>query len=427
MAYESTGTLTTVTRQSDSKATTLSVAANIPTGTSIDAIVKQDESGGTTANSTQSVALSDGTNTYSLSGFTATSGASYWIEFTISTSDTSVTPSVDDASVYAASDLTGSGVGTETHTWTSESDWSGGTFTDTSTDGSGNLTLGPISSPQTFNWTLDIPANGIGDEQSRVELRDASTSTVLKSASALPGDGSKSGSWQVDVASHPDIEAYAQAGANNQGNATAQINDFQGGLVSVTDTTDDTTTETATVTKNYEYTLTGSYETADWVFSEPTTATKLSWSGVTLPNAGDAVTVTVENADGTSTHVEPLTVGSGSALFEIPPDTVYRLVVDVSTDTPGSTPAVGSLTLETHTPTTGLSVTNTRDAEADLAWDSLSVCDGYQILQAESTPVTTSDSVAYSNTDNTNTTATITGLENGEQYYWNVRAVYSGE
>jgi hypothetical protein len=97
--YESSGTLTTETKKADGMANSLEVVATVPTDTSITVTVKQDKTGGTTADASESKTVEDGTNSYDLSSFAANGGSTYWLVFDISTSDTSVTPSVDDATL----------------------------------------------------------------------------------------------------------------------------------------------------------------------------------------------------------------------------------------------------------------------------------------------------------------------------------------
>jgi hypothetical protein len=97
--YETSGTLTTQAKQADGEAYEVQFVATVPTDTSVTATIKQDESGGTTADSTEQVSVGDGTNTYSLSNFANSVGGTYWIQFDLSTSDDSATPNVDDAIV----------------------------------------------------------------------------------------------------------------------------------------------------------------------------------------------------------------------------------------------------------------------------------------------------------------------------------------
>lgn len=98
--YETSGSLTTETKQADAAALELTVAATVPSDTSVSATVKQDESGSQTADSTESVSLLDGTNSYDLSSFAIADGGTYWIEFDLSTSDDSVTPSIDEVTLH---------------------------------------------------------------------------------------------------------------------------------------------------------------------------------------------------------------------------------------------------------------------------------------------------------------------------------------
>jgi len=98
MAFESDGYLVTDTRTSGFEATEIDLTVTVPTDTQIDVTVYQDTSGGTTADNTETLAdVSSGTTP--LSNFEAASGATYWLRFDLSTSDSSVTPEVDAATV----------------------------------------------------------------------------------------------------------------------------------------------------------------------------------------------------------------------------------------------------------------------------------------------------------------------------------------
>jgi hypothetical protein len=99
MTFETNGSLTTATKQVDGKATNISISATLPTNTSASVTVKQDESGGQTADGAESVTLTDGTTTADLTSFTNTDGSTYWLTFSLSTSDDSTTPSVDSATL----------------------------------------------------------------------------------------------------------------------------------------------------------------------------------------------------------------------------------------------------------------------------------------------------------------------------------------
>lgn len=123
MIYETDGYVVTETKQADGSAQQIDLTVTSPTNTQIDVTVYQDESGGTTADNSET--LTDVTSTtYSLSNFTTSSGATYWLRFDLSTTDDSVTPEVDGATVtvyaeYARqSTLYGNGEITDTRTIT---------------------------------------------------------------------------------------------------------------------------------------------------------------------------------------------------------------------------------------------------------------------------------------------------------------------
>lgn len=67
---------------------------SLPTNTSGTLTVYEDESGGSTADTSNSVSLTDGKTQYSVSGFDASSGNSVWIEVSVDNSDVTTTGSV---------------------------------------------------------------------------------------------------------------------------------------------------------------------------------------------------------------------------------------------------------------------------------------------------------------------------------------------
>lgn len=326
---------------------------------------------------------------------------------------------------------TGTGTGTETYPIDTDAEWQEGTFADVVTTGSGAIQLADATGTLTFDYSLDTDsATGEGASTATATIRDADTGTVLASDSA-DRNSDIDNTFTADIGAHGSLEFAVNVSTSDFGSASASISGpaTNGGpdttLVSVSIGENDSASDTRTET--YTYAGSGTWTSPNWDFTNTTTATKLSWSGVTLPNAGDDITVTVENSDGTNTYSESVTAGSGEVLFEIAPDAQYRVVVDMSTADDDITPEVGSLTLETHTPTDGLQVADSRETEQDISWNELSVCDGYELYQSEETPVELSDALAYSNTDSTATSTTVSGLENGEAYYYNVRPIYSGE
>ena len=74
---------------------------------------------------------------------------------------------------------------------------------------------------------------------------------------------------------------------------------------------------------------------------------------------------------------------------------------------------------------TGLSVTATTETTVDLSWSGVQDASGYEVLIAETSGSTAAD-YSSATTTSGSTTATVSGLENGERYYFRVRATYSG-
>lgn len=106
MAFETDGYHVTDKQQADGPAGELTANATLPTNTSVDVTINQDTTGDGNADNTEVVALSDGTNTYALSNFAASTGADYWLRLDLATTDTDVTPEVDSATVTTIQTLT---------------------------------------------------------------------------------------------------------------------------------------------------------------------------------------------------------------------------------------------------------------------------------------------------------------------------------
>jgi hypothetical protein len=326
--------------------------------------------------------------------------------------------------------VTGTGEGTETYPIDTESDWQAGTFTDVVTAGSGAIQLADAAGTVTFDYSLDTQtATGSIVSSASATIHDADSGTTLASDN-VEGDTDRNGSFDIDIGTHDSLYFEASAEANDDGSASAsisgpaQIGESDSTLVSVSVGQNDSASDSRTETYTYE--STGSWTSLYWDFTNTTTATKLSWSGVTIPNAGDDITVTVENSDGTNTYSESVTAGSGEVLFEIAPDERYRVVVNVSTADDDTTPELGSLTLETHTSTGDtLQVDAVNGVDVDLSWGGVSVADGYQVLRAEASGVDPGDYTPLGTT--TNTTFTDSTGDAGVEYYYRVRAQYEGE
>lgn len=298
----------------------------------------------------------------------------------------------------------------------------------------GGLSLADLGT-LSFDWSLEAGAGTGGEASTSVQIEDTATGTLLLdetvSVTGFTTD-SDSGTISIDVQQHPELEftATVNNGDNPSGTNTAEITgpiDDTVVTIVTASGTEVNITDSETQTELYNNEMFGGWTGDVWDFTNTTTATKLSWSDVSYPAAGDDITVTIQTEGGGSSTQVTLTAGSDSTLVALGASDRYQVSVDISAASDDSAPSLGGLTLEAHTPVDGHTVTDSRETEQDLAWNPISVCDGYEVYQSESTPVTTSDALAYSNTDSTVTSTTITGLENGERYYYNVRPVYSGE
>lgn len=90
-----------VSGQTDSGEVELSTTATVPSSTSIDATVYEDTSGSGVADSSETNTISDGSDTiaYSTLSGNTTDGATYWIQFDLETTDDTVTPELDNATI----------------------------------------------------------------------------------------------------------------------------------------------------------------------------------------------------------------------------------------------------------------------------------------------------------------------------------------
>lgn len=319
--------------------------------------------------------------------------------------------------------------------WDSEVEWDYGGFSSTATDGSGNLVLGEYAQDSLdFDYSLRAqnPSDESGSASASVEIRDASSGTVLASDStgSVANDlVDTTGTFSIDIASHPDLAFEASA------STTSDTSDADASISGVVDYTTQTivsvdiggnASDTDTLSNTYTYAENGTWDSPNWDYGATTTATKLSWTGVTYPNSGDSITVTVSTADGSSqVQVSDPAAGSGEALIEIGASDRYYVTVDMSTADETTTPAVDSLTLETHTPPTNHTLTQNQNGDGFiLDWDTVAVADQYQLYRSTSTPVTPSDTLVASPTS---PPYEDTNVDTGTDYYYNVRAEYTGE
>jgi hypothetical protein len=316
------------------------------------------------------------------------------------------------------------GQGTESYTWNTNAEWNNGTFTDTQAD-SDDLRLSDLVSLD-FDYELTtFTSSGSNNSDASVEIRNANTNTLLASDS-VSGDTDTTGTFTIDTSANPDLEFTVSASTDLGGSASASVSEAPTGETKASVSIGESTSDSDTATDNYDFERSGSWVSDDYTFTEATTATKLSWSGVSLN--GGSVDVTVRTSGQTDTTTVALTGGSGESLISINPDSVYDLSVSIdSGDDYETTPTVGSLSLETHTQATGLSITDTRSTEVDFSWSGVSVSDGYEIYYKTSSGVTDTDTLGFDTTNSGTTTGTVTGLDQGTTYHFNVRAQYSGE
>lgn len=68
-------------------------------GQTVDVTVYEDTDGDGTANNSATQSLSDGSNSYTLSGFSGTTGSDWWLEILFDTGDNNVTPELRTVSI----------------------------------------------------------------------------------------------------------------------------------------------------------------------------------------------------------------------------------------------------------------------------------------------------------------------------------------
>lgn len=310
---------------------------------------------------------------------------------------------------------------TESIVWDSETEWGYGSFSDTTTDGSGNLELTERNSDLSFSYDISI-TTGASTDDAEVQVFD-STDTELASA-RVTGNNSETGTLTVAASNTMPLRLQASGEANDgTGTSDASISDNFGNTVSIS-----TSGAPASDDASYDYTYleSGTWTSPVWDFTSTTTASAVYATStqptdtnvdVTVETEGGGSTTTVSVPDGTDTETS-IEVGAGDR---------YQLTLELTTDivddsTP--TPSVDLAILEAHSPPTNLVLSNTTATSVDLSWTGWGSADAYQVYRSESTPVTSSDTQVA---DTTNTSVTDSGLENGEQYYYNVQAEYTGE
>ncbi|WP_292484119.1 hypothetical protein [Methanohalobium sp.] len=102
------GLVSTVEAQTDSGEIELTTTASIPSSTSISIDVYEDLAGDGSTDNMVSLSIADGTNTYildTLEGYTD-EGNIYWLDISLSTSDISITPSLDSVEIALPEETT---------------------------------------------------------------------------------------------------------------------------------------------------------------------------------------------------------------------------------------------------------------------------------------------------------------------------------
>jgi hypothetical protein len=93
------GRLATAPQSADGEAVALEATAGIPVETAVSVTVHQDTTGDGESDRSQTVTLSDGTESYRLDGFEEREGGEYWVEIALQTGDPEVTPHVESVGV----------------------------------------------------------------------------------------------------------------------------------------------------------------------------------------------------------------------------------------------------------------------------------------------------------------------------------------
>lgn len=197
MVYETSGYLVAATRQTDYKATEISPSVNVPTSTQIDVTVYQDYSGGASADNSET--LTDvASTTYSLSNFETAQGSTYWVRFDLSTSDDSVTPTVNEATVVADGlELSADFVGTLSGSGTLSRSRELSASVEGSLSGSGTLyRVGPVyATTELPNVTVDdiTPIDASIEDELTVQSPQVSDYGDVRAQIRVSGSGNNYG------------------------------------------------------------------------------------------------------------------------------------------------------------------------------------------------------------------------------------------
>jgi Concanavalin A-like lectin/glucanases superfamily len=93
------GRLTTASKPAPQKAANLKVAADVPDKTTVSVTIHQDTTGDGTSDTSQTIDVSDGTNSYELDGFKALNNGTYRTTIELKTDDQEITPYVESVTL----------------------------------------------------------------------------------------------------------------------------------------------------------------------------------------------------------------------------------------------------------------------------------------------------------------------------------------
>lgn len=93
------GKLTTASKWAPQKAMNIEVSAAVPDHTTVSVTIHQGTTGDDTSNTSQTIDVSDGTDTYELDGFEPMDDGTYWATIELTTDDREVTPRVESVIV----------------------------------------------------------------------------------------------------------------------------------------------------------------------------------------------------------------------------------------------------------------------------------------------------------------------------------------
>jgi fibronectin type 3 domain-containing protein len=381
-------------------------------------IYRATSPGSTLADYTLIDSVTSNTTTYTDTGVSL--GTRYYYRISAENTNGESTGSNEVRAEPNADDLT------ESIGWSVAREWQYGAFGSGTELSGDSVVIAPVEET-TFDYDLD--SDGSNTASASVAVIDQRTGNTLASKFA---DGDQftdtpeqdSGTITIDTATHPELTLEASADGTDSSNYTGSSSASITGPDGTTASVNTITTETEQVDVEYAN-QTAQYETEVWDYTNTTTTSKITTTS-TFNDTSESITLTVTPASATTTAQVSLSGGTESFLVDPGADDRYSIVADfdIGSDARDS-PSLDSLTLETHTPPSNLTISETSQGDGfNLTWDGVSVADAYQVYRSTTTPVTTNDTLV---TETTNTSYSDTSVDVGVDYYYNVRGVYSGE